>query len=155
MELPELKDIEAAMLQEYDRVFESDGLDEHPRRTGRPARQRLPRLATFHRWFGRCKGGCRPPYTYFTVRFGAVVFFLRFSFSCHDLGVELGRWKHRAARKDRICTYCDEGCLDDELHMISECPAMQVVREQYSHLSISQNRQIYQTFSRRMIILLS
>ena len=52
--------------------------------------------------------------------------------NCHvdDLGIELGRWKHRAARKDWICTYCDEGCFDDETHGLwsFECPAMQVVR---------------------------
>ena len=73
-------------------------------------------------------------YTYFTVRFGAVVSFLRFKLSCHDLGIELGRWKHRVARQDRLCTYCDGANLDDEMHMIFECPEMQVVREQYSHL---------------------
>ena len=73
-------------------------------------------------------------YTYFTVRFGAAVSSLRFKLSCLDLDIELGRWENQNACQDRICTYCDGGCLDDELHMVFECPAMQVVREHFSNL---------------------
>ena len=59
--------------------------------------------------------------------------FVRFKLSCHELGIELGRWKDRKPRRDRVCTLCDCGALDDEMHMVYECPALEPVRDQFPH----------------------
>ena len=119
-----MPDVQAAVLGEYDRVFE--GLDRDPRHA-----THLPRLATFHRWFDTAKWGFRPSYTYFGARRELMTAFVRFKLSSHDLGIELGPWKNKTARDLRTCDFCEQHALDDEYHMIYECPAMQPVRESY------------------------
>jgi len=40
------------------------------------------------------------------------------------------------ARADRVCAHCGAVAVADEIHIISECPALCTVREQYIHIRI-------------------
>ena len=47
----------------------------------------------------------------------------------HQLRVETGRWERpRVAREQRICQRCLSGEVDDEHHMVFDCPALEEVR---------------------------
>ena len=52
----------------------------------------------------------------------------RYRLSSHHLAVEEGRWK-QIERKDRICTICDSGSIENEYHVFIACRA-------YVHLRI-------------------
>ena len=50
----------------------------------------------------------------------------------HQLRVETGRWERPAvAREERICRRCQSGEVDDEHHMVFDCPALEEVRVQH------------------------
>ena len=59
--------------------------------------------------------------------------FLRFRTGCQDLPIVLGRFA-RVPRSQRLCTACHTAQLGDERHLVFECPALQHVRQRYSHL---------------------
>ena len=47
----------------------------------------------------------------------------------HSLGVETGRWgPGRLDRSERLCRKCTMGRIDDEMHVLLECPAMECLR---------------------------
>ena len=46
----------------------------------------------------------------------------QFRMGSHMLGVETGRWQ-RLPRAQRLCQRCSCGVVDDEAHMVWECPA--------------------------------
>ena len=53
----------------------------------------------------------------------------------HQLRVETGRWERpRVAREQRICQRCQSGEVDDEHHMVFDCPALEEVRVQHAGL---------------------
>ena len=53
----------------------------------------------------------------------------------HQLRVETGRWERpRVAREQRICQRCLSGEVDDEHHMVFDCPALEEVRVQHAGL---------------------
>ena len=59
--------------------------------------------------------------------------FLRFRTGCHDLPIVLGRFT-RVPRSQRLCAACHTAQIGDERRLVFECPALQQVRQQYSHL---------------------
>lgn len=53
----------------------------------------------------------------------------------HRLRVETGRWERpRLPRQERTCRRCDSGDVDDEHHLVFDCPALQELREQHAGL---------------------
>ena len=60
----------------------------------------------------------------------------RWRFSNHRLNIETGRYtKPITERKDRVCTLCR--VVEDELHVIFECPRYENARNQYNHLTVN------------------
>lgn len=58
---------------------------------------------------------------------------LRFRLNAHSLRVATGRWQH-LPRPQRVCERCTSGLVEDEFHMIFECPAYDCVRERFCSL---------------------
>lgn len=48
----------------------------------------------------------------------------------HHLAIETGRWSH-IPRQDRVCEKCDTGAVEDEAHVLFECPAYAATRAKY------------------------
>jgi hypothetical protein len=78
---------------------------------------------------------CMPRYVRFTHECSDVHLkqLIRFRCGSHDLGIETGRWQQRA-RQQRCCTKCSQHVIDDEFHMVMECPSLHSVRAQYATL---------------------
>ena len=56
----------------------------------------------------------------------------RFRMGAHNLDIESRRWgPDRTARSCRICKYCNMGKVEDEKHVIAECPAYECERESF------------------------
>jgi hypothetical protein len=55
----------------------------------------------------------------------------RLYLGAHELEIERGRFKGgaRQARAQRVCKCCDLGIIEDEMHMLLECPAWQGFRQ--------------------------
>jgi hypothetical protein len=66
------------------------------------------------------------------------IVFTRFSLSSHHLKIETGRWS-RIVREERLCE-CGE--IQDENHIIFDCPKTNDIRERYNV-----NNQVYQGIS--------
>lgn len=62
--------------------------------------------------------------------------FVQFKLGSHQLPIVLGRFAEgqHVARANRVCTHCVSVAVADALNMISECPALQAVRQQYAPL---------------------
>ena len=60
------------------------------------------------------------------------VSFTRLRVMSHNLKVETGRWS-RLARENRVCQ-CDRSCVQDEKHVLLECPMSAPLRQRYSML---------------------
>lgn len=58
---------------------------------------------------------------------------LRFRLAAHDLCVCTGRWQNRS-RQQRICDRCSLQQVEDEFHMVFECPFYQDIRQYFSCL---------------------
>ena len=114
-------DVMAALLRAYDTVW--DGLCRHPRQA--PDRTKL---ATYFAWFDRGAWLRRPQYLYFDYPAPATCTYLRFRLGSHNLQVELGRWQDRRPRCHRICQRCALQSIDDEWHMVYECPVFDGLR---------------------------
>lgn len=59
---------------------------------------------------------------------------LRFRLGAHGLGVATGRWGG-VDRAQRCCQWC--GRVDDEFHLVFECPAFSNIREDFADLFAS------------------
>ncbi len=59
--------------------------------------------------------------------------FVRFKLGCHNLAIETGRWTG-VPRAERVCHRCQQGALDDERHLVFECPAFEHLRRDRRHL---------------------
>jgi hypothetical protein len=57
----------------------------------------------------------------------------RFRTSSHRLRVETGRWSN-LAWSDRKCGQCDLGAVQDERHVLLECPAFADIRSKFNEL---------------------
>ena len=73
--------------------------------------------------------------------------FLQFRLGSHRLLIVVGRFAggQHVARADRVCTHCDGVAVADELHLISECPAVHPLRQQYAPL-LSMNTDTMRSF---------
>ena len=55
--------------------------------------------------------------------------FVRFKLGCHGLAIVTGRW-HGVPRMQRVCSRCDMSALDDERHLVFECPVFEDLRRE-------------------------
>lgn len=69
-----------------------------------------------------------PAYLIYAMPRKVVTSMARFRTSSHQLGVETGRWQN-IARQDRRCNLCDSNAVQDEMHVLMECPALDDLRE--------------------------
>ena len=52
--------------------------------------------------------------------------------SSHILRIESGRHgRIRVSRNERLCTFCEMNCIEDEYHFIIECPFYHSLRKKY------------------------
>ena len=58
--------------------------------------------------------------------------------SSHSLRIEKGRYTiPKTPIDERICLYCNLNCIEDEKHLLTECPAYDTLRSNaYSNISI-------------------
>ena len=91
------------------------------------------RLTTYCRWFAGERWLHRPAYLFLKLGHRSTYLFVRFKLGCHDLGIEAGRW-NGTPRCQRLCPRCDQGELDDERHLVFECPCFEPLRREYRHL---------------------
>lgn len=59
----------------------------------------------------------------------------------HWLAVETGRWQ-RLEREQRVCPHCDVAAIEDEAHMLFDCPFYAGLRLQYAALFSSGDRNL-------------
>ena len=107
------------------------------------------KYATYHRWFAlpvpsqlfqwdRTEGQPRmpvnmPAYVKCTrwVPFDQLKQLIRLRTGAHHLTIETGRWQRRA-RDSRVCCKCSASVVEDEMHLLFECPAYQQIRTRFS-----------------------
>ena len=58
---------------------------------------------------------------------------LRFKLAAHDLQVCAGRWQGQS-RAQRTCSRCSLQVVEDEFHMVFECPYYDTIRARFSEL---------------------
>ena len=117
----------ALLCRAYDKVW--DGLCRHPRQA--PDRAKL---ATYFAWFDSGSWLRRPGYMYLDFPVSSMCTYLRFRLGSHNLQVELGRWQNRRPRCDRVCQRCAMHAIDDEYHLVFDCPAFESLRAARRHL---------------------
>ena len=98
---------------------------------------RLPRLAssqvqltTYHAWMSRGAWLDRPGYLFLRLRYRRQYLFCSLQTCRHPLGIVTGRWQD-IPRFERICRRCDMHALDDERHLVFECPVFEDLRSAY------------------------
>lgn len=107
------------------------------------------KFATYHRWFALpiptqlfrwdTMEGCprmpvnMPAYVKCSrhVPFEQLKQLMRLRTGAHHLAIETGRWQ-RKPRGERLCVKCTAGVVEDEMHVLFECPAYQHVRSRYA-----------------------
>jgi hypothetical protein len=77
---------------------------------------------------------------------------MRFRLGCTENMVNANRHQGeaRVPRADRHCPCCQAGVMEDELHMVLECPLYQDIRIEYPHLlndAVSPDEQMARLFS--------
>lgn len=117
----------ACLCTRYSSVW--DGLGPFPR----VAPSERISLATYFCWFYRGDWLDRPGYLFLRLSHKHTYLMIRFKLGCHPLGIVTGRF-HRVRRLQRVCSRCDTGALDDERHMVFECPSFEHLRSQYRQL---------------------
>ena len=90
-------------------------------------------LTTYFRWFYRGDWLDRPGYLFLRLSHKRTYLMIRFKLGCHPLGIVTGRFRG-LRRHERICTRCDMGALDDERHLVFECPSFEHLRAQHRQL---------------------
>jgi len=110
----------------------NDVLELNPRADSLPGGTRM--ATTYHAWMAvPWRGDGRPPLPhYLSGRLPADVMrdVARFRLSSHYLKVETGRW-HEIPRRDRVCDMCGLGQVQDEHHVLLECPVMADIRGRF------------------------
>ena len=101
---------------------------------------RYPRLAesqvaltTYRRWMSREDWLDRPGYLFLHLSHRQTYMFVRFKLGCHGLAIVTGRWQG-VQRSLRICQRCHMSALDDERHLVFECPVFEDLRRNSRHL---------------------
>ena len=110
-----------ALRTAYDKVW--DGLCRLPRQAADRAR-----LASYFAWFDSGDWLRRPKYLFFDFSASVTCTYMRFRLSTHNLQVEVGRWQNRRPRCQRLCERCAMHVVDDERHLVFECPAFESIR---------------------------
>ncbi len=123
----------ACLLRQYDAVWH--GLDLGPRQPGGRTR-----FATYYHWLDSGHWLRRPKYLLADLPAPATCTYMRFMLGSHSLGVNEGRWQDARPQADRICRRCAMHCIDDERHLVFECPQLQYIREQWPELFSEQAR---------------
>ncbi len=89
---------------------------------------------TYRQWFlpfSRRRRDCQLP-----VSARRMHRFLQFRLGSHSLPIATGRIAsgHHLPRSDRVCSRCGGVFSADELHMVFECPALALIRQNYAEL---------------------
>lgn len=87
---------------------------------------------TYMNWFSKPDWPCQNFLTA-PVHISLMRLFIRFRTGCHQLPIVSGRLS-RIPRSQRLCSACNTSSIGDEMHMIFECPALENLRQKYSHL---------------------
>ena len=75
----------------------------------------------------------KPAYLYLQLSHLQTYLSISFELGCHPLRIVAGRWQG-SPRLQRICDRCTTGALDDECHLVFECPAFEQLRADSRHL---------------------
>ena len=75
----------------------------------------------------------KPAYLFLRLGYRQTYTFVRFKLGCHHLAIETGRWDG-TPRMSRVCQRCQQGALDDERHLVFECPVFEDLRAASRHL---------------------
>ena len=101
------------------------------------------KLATYSRWFATPKGPASqeqgfpegmPRYIRHTagIPFQHVKDLMRLRTGAHHLAIEVGRWSRpRVPRDERLCTKCSQSVVEDEFHVLFECPSYSPIRTKF------------------------
>jgi hypothetical protein len=87
------------------------------------------KLRTYKHWFYTpFQVGCG--YVYYLLRQQQIHAISRLFLGAHDFEVERGRFRGgvRQQRAARVCKCCDMGTVEDEMHVLLECPAWEQLR---------------------------
>ena len=88
------------------------------------------RRRTYARWF-MCDFQT-PPIKLFDTRLRSAL--LRFRLGAHDLRVVTGSRPPRIPRQNRLCLHCDMQIVEDEAHLVFECPHYHPIRARFPDL---------------------
>ena len=114
-------------LATYDAWFATDAIPQHELDAGYP--QYMPRYI-------RHTGGIPSAY---------VNQLMRLRTGAHHLAIETGRWtRPRLPRHHRICTKCTRTVVEDEVHLLFECPAYDHIRARYTEVLFSKFGGVHQ-----------
>ena len=120
-----------ALCAKYYEVW--DGLCRLPREA--PDRAKL---TTYFAWFDSGSWLRRPSYLFFDFSAAVTCTYMRFRLGSHNLQVEVGRWHNRRPRCQRLCERCAMRVVDDERHLVFECPAFESIRAARQNLFSAQ-----------------
>ena len=89
---------------------------------------------TYHQWF--LPFSKRRRYCQLPVSARRMQRFLQFRLGSHSLPIATGCFAggHHLPRSDRVCSHCGGASVADELHMVFECPALALIRQNYAEL---------------------
>jgi Reverse transcriptase (RNA-dependent DNA polymerase) len=93
-----------------------------------------PRISTYVHWSSLCPATLKRHRHLAVCRPNArVQSLLRFRLGAwHKLAVNAGRFgSSHQPRAERVCMHCNTGGMEDELHVLFECPAYEEVRQRY------------------------
>ena len=66
------------------------------------------------------------------IPFDQVKSLMKLRTGSHYLALETGRWKNpRVPRDERLCEMCPRSVVEDEFHLLFECPAYDTIRAKY------------------------
>jgi hypothetical protein len=103
-----------------------------------------PKFHAYVDWVGLRKVDERPPHLSRVMNHAHQTCLLRFRLGCwYILEVNKDRKKkqgQRRPRAQRLCTKCNRRCVEDELHVLMECPYYHAIRVQYPDLFPSRTR---------------
>ena len=104
-----------------------DGLDVCPR----TCPSTLSRCCTYAKWFARPPSVHARSLLDIPVSAACMKGLLRFRMGCHRLPRDEGSWaRPRVPRLERLCRLYATNTLDDEKHLVFECPELDCFREQ-------------------------
>ena len=101
------------------------------------------KLATYSRWFATPKGPAfqqqgfpegMPRYIRHTagIPFQHVKDLMRLRTGAHHLAIEVGRWSRPwVPCNERLCTKCSQSVVEDEFHVLFECPSYSPIRTKF------------------------